>query len=226
MLGVHVARVDVVQRLLLGEALGAVAEPELGARELHEILGVALVEDREVAGEAGLGAEAPEEAVGGAVERAAVHAAAGAPDEAFRAGEHLLGDAAREGEEEDALRRDAALDEVRDAVDERARLAGAGAGDDEEGAVAVGGRLALGLVELRGEVHRALGGDLARSCRVGAGVGAHGGNIPRTSRPPRINPVPRRTRCAASGSRCHASSRRARGLRSSPRGNPRPAARN
>ena len=62
-----------------------------------------------------------------------------APDEPLGAGEHLLRGAAGEGEQEDALGRDAALDEVRDPVDERARLAGARAGDDEQGPVAEGG---------------------------------------------------------------------------------------
>ena len=47
--------------------------------------------------------------------------------------EHLGGGAAREGEQQDAPRVGAALDEVGDAVDERGGLAGAGAGDDEQG---------------------------------------------------------------------------------------------
>ena len=66
--------------------------------------------------------------------------------------EHLVGGAAREGEEEDALGRDAAFDEVGDAVDERARLPGAGAGDDEQRTVAVRGGGGLLGVQLRGEV--------------------------------------------------------------------------
>ena len=46
---------------------------------------------------------------------------------------------------------DAALDEVGDAVDEGSGLSGAGAGDDEEGTVAVGGGGGLFGVQLRGE---------------------------------------------------------------------------
>ena len=69
---------------------------------------------------------------------------------------------------------DAALDEVGDAVDERAGLAGAGAGDDEQRAVAVRrGRGLLG-VELRGEVARALGQN-AVSLGVDAEVGHRAG---------------------------------------------------
>jgi len=67
---------------------------------------------------------------------AAVHPGARGADQTLGAGEHLAGGAPREGEEQDPLRRDAALDQVRDAVDERARLARAGAGDDEQRPVA------------------------------------------------------------------------------------------
>ena len=67
-----------------------------------------------------------------------------------------------------------AFDEVGDAVDERARLAGAGAGDDEQRAVAVGRGGGLLVIQLRGEVaRRAVHGSLAR--RIEAGVGGHGG---------------------------------------------------
>ena len=74
MLGVQVSRVDVVERFLLREALFLLREAEGGARELHEVFGVALVHDREVRGESGGGAELAEQAVAGGVERAAVHA--------------------------------------------------------------------------------------------------------------------------------------------------------
>jgi hypothetical protein len=70
------------------------------------------------------------------VKGATVHPRARGADQALGAGEHLSGGAAREGEEEDPLCRDAALDQVRDTVDERARLPRAGAGDDEERPVA------------------------------------------------------------------------------------------
>ena len=60
--------------------------------------------------------------------------------------QHLGGGAAREREQQDAARVGAALDEVGDAVHERGRLAGAGAGDDEQRAVAVlGGGQLLGI---------------------------------------------------------------------------------
>ena len=100
-------------------------------------------------GETGVGTELSEQAVPGGVERPALHAARHGAHEAFGAAEHFLGGAAGEGEEEDALGRDAALEQVRDAVDQRARLAGAGAGDDEQRTVAVGRGGSLLVVQLR-----------------------------------------------------------------------------
>ena len=75
-------------------------------------------------------------------------------------GEHLAGGAAREGEQEDPLRRDAALDEVRDAVDERARLARARAGDDEQRPVAERDGARLLRVERVGERRLVAGGKI------------------------------------------------------------------
>ena len=52
-LGVHVARVDVMQRLLVWEPSLAIAVAELGARELYQVRGIALVHDCKVTGETG-----------------------------------------------------------------------------------------------------------------------------------------------------------------------------
>src|SRR6185437_10639081 len=136
---VQVARVDVVQCLLLREPLLLLAVAEVGARELHQVFGVALVHDREVAGQARLGAELPEQPMAGGVEGPALHPARRRADEALGAGEHLVRGAAGEGEEENALGRDAATYKVGDTIDEGARLPRAGAGDDEEGPVAMDG---------------------------------------------------------------------------------------
>ena len=68
---------------------------------------------------------------------------------------------------------DAALEQVRDAIDERARLAGARAGDDQQRAVRVRSRLQLRRIQLGGEVRRALRLDLAEAGRVDAGVLVH-----------------------------------------------------
>ena len=84
--------------------------------------------------------------MGGPVKRSAVHAPAARADEAFRAREHLLRGAAREGQQEDALGARAAIDQVRDAIDERACFSRAGSGHDQERPVAVrGGGELLGV---------------------------------------------------------------------------------
>ena len=136
-LRVHVARIHVVQRLLLREALLLLGESERRARELHEVFGVGLVHDREVRRESRRLSEPAQQPVRGRVEGPAVHGAARAPDQPFGAAEHLLRGATREREEQDALRTDAALEQVRDAIHERAGLARPRARDDQQRAVRV-----------------------------------------------------------------------------------------
>ena len=122
------------------------------ADHVQHVLGVGLVHDREVGAEPGrLGVDA-QQAVGDGVERAAPDAAGRRRRRAatMRRGalEHLLGRAAGEGQQQDALGVDARGDQVGDAVGERARLAAAGAGDDQQRAVAVRDGLALLGVQL------------------------------------------------------------------------------
>ena len=170
LLGVDVAGVDVVERFLLGEPLGLLGVAECGARELHQILGVALVHDREVRRQAAGGAVLAERAVAHAVKRAAVHPRRGRAHQPLGAGEHFLSGAAGEAEQEDAFGRGAGVDQVGDAVDQRARLARAGAGDDQQGPVAVRRGGVLLLVELGPEVARG-GRDLAGTGGIDAGHG-------------------------------------------------------
>jgi hypothetical protein len=60
------------------------------------------------------------------------------------AAEHLVRRFVREGDGEDVRRPHAELaDEIRDAIGDDAGLAGARAGEDEQGAVSVGDRFAL-----------------------------------------------------------------------------------
>ncbi len=171
-LRVDAARVHVEARGLLREARAVAADAERGARDVHEVLGVAAVEDREVRLQADVARVHAQQARGDGVERAAPDALlqaagaeggeAGGADGAGGAGsaagrgrlrqqrvdapQHLGGGAAREREQQDAPRVGAAGDEVRDAVHQRGRLAGARAGDDEQRAVAVrGGGELLGI---------------------------------------------------------------------------------
>ena len=134
---------------------------ERRAGDVHEVLGVAAVEDREVRLQADVARVDAQQARGDGVEGAAPDALAAArrvPAEApplprgrlgqqrVDAPQHLGGGAAREREQQDAPRVGAAGDEVRDAVHQRGGLAGAGAGDDEQRPVAVrGGGELLGI---------------------------------------------------------------------------------
>ena len=175
-LGVEMSRVDVVQRFFFRESLFLFAVAEVGARELDEIFGVALVEDREVAREAGLGSELSEQAMASGVKRSAVHLRGRRSDEPLGAAQHFLRGAPSEGEEKDAIGANAFREEVRDAVDECAGLPGSCAGDYEEWASAVRGCCGLLAIELRGKVARRRGavhGSLAR--RIEAQVIRHAG---------------------------------------------------
>ena len=162
-------------------------------------------------GEAGRGAELSEQPVPGGVERSAVHPRAAPTDESLGAGEHLLRGAAREGEEEDALGRDAALDQVRDAVDERARFARARAGDDEQRPVAEGDGARLLRIEGGRERRLVRGGKLSRARAVEARLVRHSPEYTSApERPPNAsalggaNPVPSRCRCSGYATRCRA----------------------
>ena len=79
--------------------------------------------------------------------------------DALRPAQHLLGGAAREGQQQNALGRDALEQQMRDAMRERVGLAGARARDDEQrpgrkagtARRAVGGSLVLGGIQALGE---------------------------------------------------------------------------
>ncbi len=122
---------DGVEGALAGEAGGCTVVSGAGAEHVEHVGAVARVEDREAVGQPEARGEAAQDARAGAVERPALDALTASVEEHRGARQHLAGGAAREGEQHDALGRDAALDEEGDAVDERPRLAGARARDDE-----------------------------------------------------------------------------------------------
>ena len=124
-------------------------------RHVHEVFGVAAVEDREVRLHADVARVDAQQAGGDGVEGAApdalgraARAVAARREDRLDPAQHLARGAAREREQQDAPRVRAALDELGDAVRERCRLAGAGAGDDEQRSVAVLGGCELVGVEL------------------------------------------------------------------------------
>ena len=121
------------------------------------------------------GAVAPQEPVRGRVEGAAVHALTRREPTSRSTRDSISCDgAARERQQEDPLGRHPAIDQVRDAMDERTRLAGPGAGDDEQRPVAVRRARPLCLVELGGEIARFGRGDGAMARLVEAGRVRHG----------------------------------------------------
>ena len=84
--------------------------------------------------------------IGKGVKRPAGNLVAAAVDQQTGAADHLLGGAPGESEQEDRARIDALIDQMGDAVDQRASLAGAGAGDDQQRPLDRGRRLVLRLV--------------------------------------------------------------------------------
>ena len=84
--------------------------------------------------------------------------------------------AAGEGEEEDAFGGHPPFYKVGDAVHEGPGLPGAGAGDDEEGPVAVGGGSGLFAVQLRGQV---AGGGVDTALTGGIDQGRGGSDVAR-----------------------------------------------
>ncbi len=154
-LRVDAARVDVEAGGLLREPRSAAAETEARTRDVYEVLGVTAVHDGEVRLHADVPGVDAQQAGGGGVEGAApdalgraARAVAARREDRLDPAQHLGGGAAREREQQHAPWVGAALDEPGDAVDERGRLAGAGAGDDEQRPVAVPGGGELVGVEL------------------------------------------------------------------------------
>ena len=102
---------------------------------------------------------------------------AGASHEALSAGEHFLRRTTREREYENSLGPDTAFNEVRDAADERTGFPRSRAGNDQQGAVGMGGRPGLRFVEFAGERVRASRLHFAGPLWVDARVVRHRGNI-------------------------------------------------
>ena len=112
-------------------AVSALLRGVLADEGAHERLLIVAIHD----GEAGPVAEhlgvAAQQAVGDGVEGAAPEAVGGGAGELLDALEHLAGGLVGEGQQQDAPGGDALIQQPGDAVGQRARLAAAGAGDDE-----------------------------------------------------------------------------------------------
>ena len=133
------------EHLLLRELLAA--ELQFLQAVVDQLAGVVAVGDDELVAEAEAGRVAAQQAVADMVEGAAPdlsHPVAGGMAGAL---EHLARGAVGEGQQQDRRGRQAALDEVGHAVDERLRLAGAGGRQHQQRAVARRGRRQLFRVE-------------------------------------------------------------------------------
>ena len=130
-LGVGDAGLDAARRIALRILVELVLEHVLDDPDL-----VGLVVDREAGPEPDAVGLGPQDAGAGGVERHHPHAAAAGAEQAVDALQHLLRGPVGEGDREDLPGRDAVIaHEVRDPVGEHARLAGAGARDDQHGAL-------------------------------------------------------------------------------------------
>jgi len=162
--GIDRARVDREAGLFLREPAPGGRKPELVPDHVHDVRGIAAIQHRERRVEAQVGGELPQQAIADCVERprpgqrdelaSVVTPAHRLAHDGFDPAGHLLGRAPREGQEEDALRRDARHHEVRNPVRQGHRLAGPGARNHEQraaGQTAVGtGLTVLGRRPLRG----------------------------------------------------------------------------
>jgi hypothetical protein len=104
---------------------------------MHQVARIFLVQNGEITRDAGARAEAPQQAVSGAVKRATMHLPRRGPHEAFDAREHFLGRPSREREQQYTLGLHALLEQVGHAVHERTRFPRAGARHDQEWPFAV-----------------------------------------------------------------------------------------
>ena len=126
------ARVDVDQRVAAGESLIRPRQVVIGSQQIHEIARVGWVEHRQRRGQPERLGVRRDKFVRDGVERAPPELTTGkvAADRGG-AGEHVVGGATSEREQQDPRRVDAAVDQLGYPRDEGSRLAGAGARQDD-----------------------------------------------------------------------------------------------
>ena len=150
MAGVDAPRVHLDQRRRPGHAHRAGAESVLVPQQVHDIGGVGGIEQGESRRQPERLREARDELMGDGVERAAAEPSSALAAAAQRScsGEHVVGRPPREGQQQDPLRRHAALEQSRHPGGQRACLSGPGAGHDHERSVPVNDGGELGFVEV------------------------------------------------------------------------------
>ena len=130
-------------RALLRKAALARRESHPRPQQIDHVLHVGAIENREVGLEAHRRAHPAQHVVGERMEGAARDCARAISDELLCPPQHLLRGAPRERQQQDRAGRHAALDQPRDAIDQRASLARSRARHDQQRAVAMrhGGEL-------------------------------------------------------------------------------------
>ena len=162
----------------LGKAPIARAQAHPRPQQVDDVFHVGAIENGEVGLEPDRGAELAQRQVGEGMKGAAGHRARAIAHQVLDPPQHLLRRAPGEGQQQDRARRDAAFDEPRDAVNQRAGLARAGAGDHQDRAVAMGYGGELRGIEQLGvlDTEAALVNFLARGAQYDHLVG-HGATI-------------------------------------------------
>src|SRR5208282_2697378 len=125
-------------RSLFREAPVLRAKVHLRAEQIDYIFDVAAIENREIRLQADHAAHLAQDLVGERMEGTARDLTAAVADQLLDPPQHLLRRAPGKGQQEYRAGRDSALDQPGDPIDERARLAGAGAGDHQQRAFAMG----------------------------------------------------------------------------------------
>jgi len=125
-----------------------VVQTHLGAQQLNCIFAIRPVHNGEGGGEIDPTAELPQHQVGERMKGSARDLVAAAIDKQTGAPQHLLRGPAGECQQQDRTGIDADIDEMGNAIDQRAGLAGAGAGDNQQRSLDRRGRLVLSGVEL------------------------------------------------------------------------------
>ena len=179
------ARVEADQRLLLRKALLLLPHPEVTADEVHQVRGIRLVHHRELRREPQGAPVVAQQPVAHRVKRAAPHLPArrrlqrALRDQPRGPLEHLLRSAPREGQQQDAIRRDALLDQPRDPRSERLGLPRARPGDNQERPARVRHRLPLRRVQLLKPLGRHQWGSRSENCRSVIPIGGSRGRFTR-----------------------------------------------
>ncbi len=146
--GVDREGVEIEQHVALGETALERRDLAVRRRGLEHLASVLGIEDREVGRQPEARAEPPQQSVADGMERPAGQPPRVDGEEHLDPAEHLAGRLVREGQQQDARGVVARLDQAGDAVDEGARLAGAGARNDQDRPAPGEDHVALLVVQL------------------------------------------------------------------------------